>query len=67
MHDRRIPRSKANIDSLVVTPGGAWVIDSKRYVGKAPEMLVEGGIIRPRVERVLWRCRGRTAQLVRPQ
>ncbi len=67
MHDRRIPRSKANIDHIVVTSGGAWVIDTKRYVGKAPEMLVEGGIIRPRVERVLWRCPGRAAQLVRPQ
>ncbi|WP_293167360.1 nuclease-related domain-containing protein [Microcella sp.] len=29
MHDRRIPRSKANIDHIVVTPGGVWVIDTK--------------------------------------
>jgi len=34
----------------LVTPGGAWVIDTKRYAGKAPEKRVEGGIIRPRVE-----------------
>jgi hypothetical protein len=47
MHDRRIPRSKANIDHIVVTPGGVWVIDTKRYVGPAPEKRVEGGIIRP--------------------
>lgn len=60
MHDRRIPRSKANIDSLVVTPGGVWVIDTKRYVGKAPEKRVEGGIIRPRVERLSVKGRDKT-------
>lgn len=60
MHDRRIPRSKANIDHIVVTPGGVWVIDTKRYVGKAPEKRVEGGIIRPRVELLMVRGRDKT-------
>ena len=55
MHDRRIPRSKANIDHIVVTPGGVWVIDTKRYAGKAPEKRVEGGIIRARVELLIYR------------
>ncbi|TQO19476.1 nuclease-like protein [Rhodoglobus vestalii] len=55
MHDRRIPRSKTNIDHIVVTPGGAWVIDTKRYAGKAPEKRVEGGIIPPRVELLIYR------------
>jgi hypothetical protein len=36
MHDRRIPRSKASIDHIVVTPGGVWVIDSPRHAGTAP-------------------------------
>src|SRR5690606_36481935 len=27
LHDRRIPGSRANIDHLVVTPSGVWVID----------------------------------------
>lgn len=61
MHDRRVPRSKANIDHIVVTPGGVWVIDTKRYVGKAPEKRVEGGIIRPRVELLMVKGRDKTA------
>lgn len=61
MHDRRIPRSKANIAPLVVTPGGVWVIDTKRYVGPAPEKRVEGGIIRPRVELLIHKGRDKTA------
>ena len=61
MHDRRIPGSKANIDHIVVTPGGVWVIDTKRYVGPAPEKRVEGGIIRPRVELLTVKGRDKTA------
>ncbi|TPX03179.1 NERD domain-containing protein, partial [Schumannella luteola] len=34
LHDRRIPGTKANIDHLVVTPWGVWVVDAKRYRGK---------------------------------
>jgi hypothetical protein len=34
LHDRRIPGSKANIDHLVVTTGGVFVIDAKRYEGR---------------------------------
>lgn len=51
LHDRRIPRTKANIDHLAVTPTGVWVIDAKRYKGR-PMLEVEGGILRPRVERL---------------
>lgn len=61
MHDRRIPRTKANIDHIVVTPGGVWVIDTKRYVGPAPQKRVEGGIIRPRVELLTVKGRDKTA------
>lgn len=52
LHDRRIPGTRANIDHIAVTPGGVWVIDAKRYKGR-PELKVEGGILRPRVEKVL--------------
>lgn len=52
LHDRRIPGSKANIDHIAVTAAGIWVIDAKRYKGR-PELRVEGGILRSRVERVL--------------
>ncbi len=34
LNDRKIPGSRANIDHLVISPWGVWVIDSKRYVNK---------------------------------
>lgn len=34
LHDRRMPRSRANIDHLAVAPSGVFVIDAKRYMGK---------------------------------
>ena len=33
LHDRQVPRSRANIDHIVVGPGGVFVIDAKRYDG----------------------------------
>lgn len=50
LHDRRIPRTRANIDHLVIGPTGVWVIDAKRYKNKRPALHVDGGIIRPRAE-----------------
>jgi hypothetical protein len=35
LHDRRMPRTKANIDHIAVARSGVWVIDAKRYKGKA--------------------------------
>jgi hypothetical protein len=35
LHDRRIPGSRANIDHIAVARSGVWVIDAKRYKGKA--------------------------------
>jgi hypothetical protein len=52
LHDRRIPKTKANIDHIAVTSNGVWVIDAKRYKGR-PTLRIEGGIMRPRVERLL--------------
>lgn len=52
LHDRRIPGRKANIDHIAVTAAGIWVIDAKRYKGR-PELKIEGGLLRPRVEKVL--------------
>ncbi len=37
LHDRRIPGTRANIDHIVVTPHGVWVVDAKRYTGKKVE------------------------------
>ncbi|MCY1718585.1 nuclease-related domain-containing protein [Microbacterium sp. SL62] len=50
LHDRRIPRTRANIDHIVIGPAGVWVVDAKRYVNKRPSLRVDGGIFRPRVE-----------------
>ena len=47
------PGTRTNIDHLVVTTGGVWVIDAKRYRGR-PELRVEGGILGPRVDRLSW-------------
>ena len=52
LHDRRIPKTKANIDHIAVCPSGVFVIDAKRYQGR-PQLRVEGGFLRPRVETLL--------------
>jgi len=52
LHDRRIPGSNANIDHIAITRAGIWVIDAKRYKGR-PELKIEGGILRPKLEKVL--------------
>ncbi len=53
LHDRRIPRSRANIDHIIITRAGVWVIDAKRYRGKRPRLQVEGGLFRPRTEKLI--------------
>ena len=52
LHDRRIPRTKANIDHIAVSAAGVFVIDAKRYKGR-PRLRVEGGLFRPRVEKLM--------------
>jgi hypothetical protein len=54
LHDRKLPRSTANIDHLAFTPEAVWILDAKRYKGKvetrggglfsrrAPELYVGG-------------------------
>ncbi|MDC5698745.1 NERD domain-containing protein [Intrasporangium calvum] len=59
LHDRRMPGSRANIDHVVVAPGGVYVVDAKKYRGR-PRLKVEGGVLRPRVERLLVGARDRT-------
>jgi hypothetical protein len=34
LHDLAVPRSQANIDHLVVGPGGVFVVESKQYRGR---------------------------------
>ena len=52
LHDRRIPGTRANIDHIVVSPAGVWVVDAKRYRGQRPSLQIDGGIFRPRVEQL---------------
>jgi hypothetical protein len=52
LHDRRLPRSRANIDHLAVTPTGVYVIDAKKYRGR-PHLKNDGGLFRPRIERLM--------------
>jgi len=47
LHDRRIPKTSANIDHLVVCSSGVFVIDAKRYKDRRPELRVEGGSYDP--------------------
>ena len=59
LHDRRIPRTKANIDHIAVSAAGVFVIDAKRYMGR-PQLRVEGGLFRPRVEKLMVGTRDQT-------
>jgi len=59
LHDRRIPPTKANIDHIAVSPAGVFVIDAKRYKGR-PRLRVEGGLLRPRVEKLIVGTRDQT-------
>jgi hypothetical protein len=59
LHDRKVPGTRANIDHLAVTPAGVWVIDAKKYKGR-PEHKIEGGLFRPRVDKLLVGGRDRT-------
>ena len=34
LHDLAVPGSRANLDHLVIGPGGVFVIDSKQYRGR---------------------------------
>jgi hypothetical protein len=52
LHDRRIPKTRANIDHLVVCPTGVIVIDAKKYKGR-PQLRIEGGILRARTETLM--------------
>ena len=59
LHDRRIPRTRANIDHIVVCPSGVFVIDAKRYQDR-PSLRVEGGLFSRRTEKLMVGSRDRT-------
>lgn len=53
LHDRRISRTKANIDHSAIGPSGVFVIDAKRYRGR-PSLRIQAGVLRPRRETRCW-------------
>lgn len=59
LHDRRIPRTRANIDHIAVSRAGVFVVDAKHYQGR-PTLRVEGGLLRPRVEKLMVGARDQT-------
>jgi hypothetical protein len=46
LHDRLVPRSRTNIDHIVVGPAGVFVIDAKKYTGGI-EVRNVGSLFRP--------------------
>jgi len=34
LHDRAVPRCRANLDHVAIVPSGVWVVDTKRYHGR---------------------------------
>jgi len=42
LHDRRVPRTRGNIDHIVVASSGVWIIDAKRYSGEVRRRDVGG-------------------------
>jgi hypothetical protein len=37
LHDRKVPRSRRNIDHIAVAASGVWVIDAKNYAGRVEQ------------------------------
>ncbi|HEX4033190.1 MAG TPA: nuclease-related domain-containing protein [Solirubrobacteraceae bacterium] len=42
LHDRKVPRTRGNIDHVVVAASGVWVIDAKAYTGRVEQRDVGG-------------------------
>ena len=42
LNDRRVPKTRGNIDHLVIAPSGVWVIDAKNYSGHVEQRDVGG-------------------------
>lgn len=42
LHDRKVPKTRGNIDHIAVAPSGVWIIDAKKYTGKVEKRDVGG-------------------------
>ncbi len=34
LNDRKVPRTRGNIDHLIIGPNGIWIVDAKNYRGR---------------------------------
>jgi hypothetical protein len=59
LHDRAIPRSRANIDHIAIGASGVFVVDAKNYPGASLSVRREGGWGRPVQESLMVRGRRR--------
>lgn len=53
LRDCPVPKATVNIESIVVCPGGVYVIASQRYQDKPIRRRLAGGLRRPRTEELL--------------
>ena len=63
LHDRTIPRSRANIDHIAVAATGVYVIDAKRYADAKVSIRRTGGFLSPVREQLLVNGRDRNSLL----
>jgi hypothetical protein len=67
LHDRRIPGSRANIDHLVISQAGVFVVDTKHYRGRVEQRDVGGWLTRDLRLYVGGRDRTKLVAGMRPQ
>jgi Nuclease-related domain len=53
LHDRKRPRTSANIDHIAVGPSGVFVIDTKHYQGQKIRVDIPGSVFRPGPKRLM--------------
>jgi hypothetical protein len=68
MHDRVIPGSKANLDHILITPKGVFLVDAKNYKGKIEIVNMAGSFSKPNFQlRVGGRDQGKLVEQVKNQ
>jgi hypothetical protein len=60
LHDRQVPKSRANIDHIVIGPAGIYVIDAKRYKNAKIAVRRSGGFLSPARNQLMVAGRDRT-------
>lgn len=61
LHDRQVPKSRANIDHVVIGPAGVYVIDAKRYKNAKVAIRRSGGLLTPARTQLMVSGRDKTA------